>query len=104
MRLHYGQTLFKVRSSCLIYYGNKIGNGTVPALFRIFGEITGGKLPVPPVVINTFTADTFLFAVKSTIAVFFVTVYIAGFCRHASSLYTAYHRVYSFSILGKKLY
>jgi hypothetical protein len=72
--------LFKKRGSPLVYDGNKVGYGTIPGPFRIFGKVTARKFPAGPVIVQTFTADTLLAAVKGTGTAAFVLLYITGFC------------------------
>ena len=77
--------LFKKRSSLLIYNSDKVGNGSIPASFRVFWKITSRKLSAAPMIADTFAANSFLAAAKSAGTVVFIVVYIAGFYAHSFS-------------------
>ena len=75
-----GGSLLNIRGSFTVYYFDKIGNGSVPAPFRVFGKVTSRKFPVGPVVADAFAANPLFAAAKGTVTVAFVLVNIAVFC------------------------
>jgi len=62
------------------FYFNKVGYGTIPAPFFLFGKVARRQFIHAPVILNAFTTQPFSAAAKGTGTDSFVVVNITGFC------------------------